>query len=232
MTAEDKRAFWTLVKGVHSFYSQDVSEFAAQVWWNAMQGYSIDQVRRAFDKHAADPKSGQFMPKPADLIRVLDGTQDDRAALAWSKVLSAIQRVGAYATVVFDEGAIHAAIEDLGGWPKACATKFEELPFVEKRFCAAYRAHLKAGSAYPGKLPGIADQSNVAGGFGTQEPVLIGNPEQARQVLAVGAYTNGKAIPLSKASALIPEASVLHSAKQAGLPVAIPVNPTNVAPTC
>lgn len=205
MTDEDKRDFWTLVKGVHSFYSQDVSEFAAQIWWNAMRGYTIDQVRKAFNVHAADPKAGQFMPKPADLIRVLDGTQDDRSALAWSKVFGAIQRVGSYQTVVFDEGAIHAAIEDLGGWPKVCATKMDELPFVEKRFCAAYRAHLKAGSAYPARLIGIVDQTNAARGHGLQDPVLIGNASAARQVLAVGSYTQAQPMTIHKIASLIPQ---------------------------
>lgn len=207
MNDEDKRDFWTLVKGVHSFYSQDVSEFAAQIWWNAMRGYSIEQVRKAFNAHAADPKSGQFMPKPADLIRVLDGTQDERSALAWSKVFGAIQRVGSYQTVVFDEGAIHAAIEDLGGWPKVCATKMDELPFVEKRFCAAYRAHLKAGSPYPARLVGIVDQTNAARGHGLLDPVLIGNASAARQVLAVGSYTQAQPITMHKLSGLLPEAN-------------------------
>ena len=205
MTDEDKRDFWTLVKGVHSFYSQDVSEFAAQIWWNAMRGYSIEQVRKAFNAHAADPKSGAFMPKPADLIRVLDGTQDDRSALAWSKVFGAIQRVGSYQTVVFDEGAIHAAIEDLGGWPKVCATKMDELPFVEKRFCAAYRAHLKACSQYPARLVGIVDQTNSARGHGLQDPVLIGNASAARQVLSVGSCTQAQPMTLHKIGELIPQ---------------------------
>lgn len=200
MNDDDKREFWTLVKGVHSFYAQDVSEFAAQVWWNAMRGYTIEQVRKAFTAHASDPKAGQFLPKPADLIRVLDGTQDDRAALAWSKVFGAIQRVGSYSSVVFDEGAIHAAIEDLGGWPKVCGTKMDELPFVEKRFCTAYRAHLKAGSQYPARMLGIVDIENAGKGYKFGEPVLIGSEAGARQVLAVGAYTQGKPMSMKRLS--------------------------------
>ena len=54
----------------------------------------------------------------AQLPIKLDGTVTDRAALAWGKVLEAMSSVGAYSDVVFDDPAIHAAIEDCGGWVK------------------------------------------------------------------------------------------------------------------
>jgi hypothetical protein len=53
------------------------------------------------------------MPKPADIVRNLQGTASDRSLIAWGKLLEAMRRVGAYRSVAFDDGAIHAAVEDM-----------------------------------------------------------------------------------------------------------------------
>jgi Domain of unknown function (DUF6475) len=193
-----------VLTGVHSFYRVELSAFQARAWLRMLEGFEVEQVNRAFEAHMMDPTGGQFLPKPADVVKHLQGTQADRAALAWSKVLEAIQRVGGYATVAFDEAAIHCAIEDMGGWPAVCATRVDELPFVERRFCTAYRAHLKAGGAHPARLQGITDQTNAAGGYAAQAPVLIGNPEQCQAVIAAGSATHRAQITVQQIAGLLP----------------------------
>lgn len=188
MSPSDRRRFVALLTGVHSFYRVDITDFAVGVWTRALEPYAIEAIERAFDAHARDPKAGAFMPKPADLIRLLDGTHEDRAAIAWSKVYRAITSVGGYATVAFDDGAIHTAIVDLGGWPSMCAGTIDELPFLQRRFCAAYTAHAKAQSPHPPKLLGIHDITNAVGGYGAQKPVLIGEEAAALAVIASGSF--------------------------------------------
>ena len=97
-----------------------VSEFTLQVWCQACQPFTLEQISKAMTAHAVDPERGQFAPKVADVIRILQGTYTDRAQLAWGKALEAMSSVGAYSDVIFDDPAIHAVIEDLGGWPKVC----------------------------------------------------------------------------------------------------------------
>lgn len=189
MTDDDKRSFYALLKDVHSFYRADLTKFAAGIWWNALQNFELEAVNKAFSAHAADPSRGQFMPKPADLVRELQGTQTDRAALAWSKTMQAIERVGGYQSVAFDDPAIHAAIEDLGGWPAITATTYDELPHLERRFCAAYKAHQKAGSPHPPHLPGQAEIANRTAGRLVAPPVLIGDPEAAERVRLTGVHS-------------------------------------------
>lgn len=186
MTPQDNRRFLALLTGVHSFYRQDITDFAVGVWTRAMQPYAIEVIERAFDAHASDPKAGTFMPKPADLIRLLDGSHEDRAAMAWSKVYRAISTVGGYSTVAFDDGAIHAAIADIGGWPAVCSGTVDELPFLQRRFCMAYTSHAKAASPYPPMLLGRHDMTNAIGGHRSQKPVLIGNEVAAMAVIASG----------------------------------------------
>ena len=103
MQASDRNDFNALIASVMAYYKQDVSKFALGLWWEACAGVELEQVAKAMSTHAKDPERGQFPPKVADIVRLLQGTPIDRAQLAWGKVLDAIQRVGNYSDVVFDD---------------------------------------------------------------------------------------------------------------------------------
>src|SRR5690606_19279218 len=156
MTPQDRERFATLITDVLGFYGQSPSMFALTVWWQACQPFELKAVERALGRHAMDPERGQFAPKPADLVRQLQGTPTDRASKAWSTVLDACSRVGAYQDVVFDDPIIHAVVEDLGGWPALCRIDTERLSYTQHRFTEAYRGYANRGdlSAWPRKLGG------------------------------------------------------------------------------
>jgi len=187
MKPTDREKFAEVLAGVHDFYGKDLSKFAVQVWMQACEAFDVEQVTKALSAHLMDPERGQFMPKPADIVRNLQGTRTDRSLLAWGKVLDAMQRVGAYESVVFDEAAIHAAIEDLGGWVTICRGEMKDLPFVEKRFCDSYKAYINKGDfGFPGELAGVHAIENFARGFRVAPPMLIGNRTDALKVRALG----------------------------------------------
>ena len=127
MLPSEKPAFVTLLTDVLGYYRQPVSEFTLSIWWQASQPFSLEQVSKALTAHATDPDKGQFAPKVADLVRIVAGTKTDRSLLAWGRVHDAMSDVGAYRDVDFGDGAIHAAITDMGGWPKMCRTELAEL---------------------------------------------------------------------------------------------------------
>lgn len=153
------------------------------MWFLALQRYELDEIRGALSRHAIDPDRGQYPPRPADVVRQIDGSTSGAAPLAWGKVVRAMSQVGAYTSVVFDDAAIHAAISDLGGWPELCRTTSEELPFTQRRFESAYRGYRERGQfEYPPSLAGTHAISNNARGYPSAGAVLIGNPEQCRIV--------------------------------------------------
>lgn len=192
MQASEKARLIEVLGGVYDFYDRELSKFAVQVWLQSCDGYDIEQVTRALSAHLMDPDRGQFMPKPADIVRQLHGTQVDRSLIAWGKALDAIRRVGAYASVVFDDGAIHAAIEDMGGWSKFCRSTTDELPFLQKRFCDLHRTYSsRPDLPYPARLIGEHEAINAHGGKEVAAPMLVGDPARAQQVLASGS-TGGK----------------------------------------
>lgn len=182
-TIDEQRELVALITDVLGFYGQTTSPFALQVWLQACEGHEVEQVRRALGRHATDPERGQFAPKPADLVRELRGTHTDRSLLAWGKLHEAMQRVGAYTSVVFDDPAIHVAVEDLGGWPRICRSTVEELPHLQRRFCQSHRAYsTRPDTAYPPRLVGEHEATNRLGGKRIAPPTYVGDPKRARQV--------------------------------------------------
>jgi hypothetical protein len=189
MQPNDRAEFAQLVTDVHAFYRQDCSQFVLSVWWAACEPFDLEQVRKAMTIHAKDAEAGKFCPKPADIVRVLAGTATDRAMLAWGKAFDAMGRVGAYTDVVFDDAAIHAVIEDLGGWPKVCRTEQKELGYLQHRFCEGYRAYAGRGKFdYPKRLPGdrSPDAEYAKKGLPLPRPAIVGDPDVARDVYEGG----------------------------------------------
>jgi hypothetical protein len=197
MQPTDRAAFVQLVTDVHAYYRQPVSEFTLGVWTQACQPFELEQLKKAFSAHATNPDGGQFCPKVADIVRILQGTHTDRAAIAWGKALEAAGAVGAYTDVVFDDPAIHAAIEDMGGWPKFCRTETKELPFLQKRFCDAHKAYTGRGTFdYPRRLMGdrSPDHEYTSKGLPRPRPALVGDAQRCKLVFDAGSLAGKTAI--------------------------------------
>jgi hypothetical protein len=194
MQLTDKAKLVQMVTDVLAYYRQPVSEFVLGVWWNACQPYTLEQVSKALTAHATDPDRGQFPPKVADVVRILGGTHTDRAMLAWGKVMEAIGSVGAYQDVVFDDPAIHAVIEDLGGWSKVCRGNRDDLGYLQHRFCEAHKAYTGRGQfPYPRRLMGdrSPDAEYEKKGLALPKPAIVGDYDTAKRVYR-GGETAGK----------------------------------------
>jgi hypothetical protein len=208
MTQNDRDEFGALLSQALAFYGITTSKFALGVWWQACSGFELEQVRKALTAHAMDPDRGQFVPKPADLVRQLQGTHADRSLIAWGKVHDAIGRIGAWKSVVFDDPAIHAAIADMGGWPAVCASKVDELPFLQKRFCDLHRAYSqRPDTPYPPRLVGNAEATNALNGREVAPPLLVGDPQRAAAVQQ-GGQAGGRS-QITIAGAALP-AAITH----------------------
>ncbi|MDM8356657.1 DUF6475 domain-containing protein [Pandoraea communis] len=191
MKPTDSTEFFALISNVYAFYRQDYSEFVGQVWWGEMQVFDLAAVRDALGRHAANPDAGQFLPKPADVVKMLQGSTQDSALLAWHKVDKAIREVGTYASVAFDDALIHRVVFEMGGWVSLGTKDESEWPFVKNEFVNRYRGYRGRSQVpeYPPLLIGIAETTNTRAGFQSQGPVLIGNAELAAAVQVGGTNT-------------------------------------------
>ena len=199
MNMNQYERFMAALTAVAEMHGKSVSEAVGLMWWEALKGYDLEQVENGFAAHVRNPDSGQWMPKPADIIREIDGCRKDRGALAWAKAFDAMGRVGAYSSVAFDDPIIHAVIEDLGGWTKVCRTDGNEVGYVQHRFCEAYRAYAgRPDLTYPKYLTGEHEANNAIKGYKSQSPALIGNPDKAMKVIA-----GGSALPKTQITHLL-----------------------------
>jgi hypothetical protein len=188
VNASDKPKFFSLMADVLAFYGKDFSEFAGRVWWEAMRPYDLRAVTDALNRHCVNPDSGQFAPKPADVVKMLGGSTQDSALVAWSKVDRGVREVGTGRSVVFDDPVIHRVVTDMGGWA-AFGTKTEdEWPFLRNEFVNRYRGY-RMRSETPEYLPvliGTYQAQNQRLGFESAPPTLIGNPDAAKAVMLSG----------------------------------------------
>src|SRR5687768_3808806 len=200
MNANDAGRFREGISGVMGFYEKTLAPFAFDVWWNALKAYDLQAVIDAFNRHLSNADTGQFAPKPADIIRMLQGSTQDSALRAWAKVDLAVRQVGTYTDVVFDDALIHRVIQDMGGWIGFGTKDDSEWPFIAKEFENRYRGFKIRSETpeYPAVLMGIANANNARHGFKAERPVLIGSELRALQVMQGG--TNKSSIGFKRMS--------------------------------
>lgn len=189
---KDRPEFVSVLTRTAAVYRADLSADVLELWWEALADYDMPAIRQALTRHIRNPDTGQFMPKPADVIRYMGGTTQDAALKAWAKVHKAIRMAGGYVDVVFDDPLIHAVVIEMGGWAQLCGHSETEMPFRAKEFENRYRglARMREIPTIPGVLLGRASTYNMAHGHPSDPPVLIGDEAAAMQVLAIGRATD------------------------------------------
>jgi len=185
MQNKDFKKFMALLALVADTYGQPrLSEDAVKLYFKVLSDYSLDDVSKAIMEHL---KLSPYMPKPADIIRIIDGTAEDRANEAWYHVLKAIQQYGHYESVQFDNPAIHYAIERMGGWQKLCQLTEEELPFRERDFIKHYirGERMASWDKVPLRFMGKHEQDNVFNGWDDMIPdtVFIKTNDNVKKML-------------------------------------------------
>lgn len=191
MRSDEKEALGLMLAKVMSVYGKPITSGFVDVFFDALSGYDLESVRRGLNAHVQNPDSGQFPPKPADIVRLIDGTSQDQGMIAWSMVDKAVRRVGPYESVVFPDAIIHRVIDDMGGWIKLCNIGSEEdYKFQGLEFAKRYRAFVIAGGAaeYPKYLIGMSEADNSSRGLKAEpKPMLIGDQSKCLEVYKGGA---------------------------------------------
>lgn len=169
MKNEDKRAFFDLMMAAGEVYGREVTQPMAAIYFSALANVSIEQVQAAMMAHMQNPDSGQFFPKPADLIKQMTGTTkqqdaaiEDRAAIAWACIERGIRRVGSYGTLKLEDKQALATVKAMGGWQSICQTETSKMEWKRKEFIRMYETFERMPlEALPSSLPGRIEMSEV-----------------------------------------------------------------------
>ena len=183
-----KQRFAAAMTALAEYYGKEISSGVLALYWQGLSKFSIDEIEAAIGLHLRSPDTGQWMPKIADIIRMIEGTTADAATIAWAKVMRAVGSVGQFQSLAFDDPLIHAVIDDMCGWPKICQTEEKEIPFLQNRFEKAYRAYRvrRETPIYPRYLVGVSETQNSAAGHKSDPPLLVGDKALAQAVIAGG----------------------------------------------
>jgi hypothetical protein len=194
--SKDRKAFFSALEAVFGVYGKNPSETAASLYFDVLSKYELQDILRALSAHVQNPDNGQYLPKPADLIKILDGDSQTAALKAWTKVVDAIKKVGPYQDVVFDDPLVHLVITEMGGWIHINGTLTDELPFRSNEFVKRYQGSSRSfgNSEYPKILTGISNAGNQLKGHDACKPVLIGCPDKARLVYKGGSLNSGSRV--------------------------------------
>ncbi|WP_409311418.1 hypothetical protein [Pectobacterium sp. B1J-3] len=115
-----KREFAELMQATLSVYGKDSSKPVIRLYWNAIGSFDISLIRKALSLWITDPEQGRFAPKPADIIRNIQGitgrpswlsaneawamalpAQDETNTLIWTEE---IKQAWAIAEPIFKDG--------------------------------------------------------------------------------------------------------------------------------
>jgi hypothetical protein len=188
MKQDDFEKFREGLAGVYGFYDKEINSFALDVWWNALKIYDLTAITQAFNRHVVNTEAGKWLPKPADIIRMLQGSTLDAAMSAWAKVDKALRHKGIYSDVVFDDPLIHRVLHDMGGWISLGYKTDDEWPFVAREFENRYRGFKERNEIpeYPTELVGVANSYNSSKGLPLEPVVYVGDVEKCKRVKAGG----------------------------------------------
>lgn len=191
MTQADFDRFDALMQGIAECYGQTLSAQGIALRFKLLEPFSLPEVEKAALSIMASRKYTS-MPVPADFLEhISGGSAEDKAEVEAGKVLAAIGKHGAYASVVFDDAVTQAVIvQAYGGWPKLCADcgVEESEHWFRKNFVKTWAAYSRQGVKCNGHLPGLFEITNHGSGFyeHIDPPKLVGDPSKARAVLDAG----------------------------------------------
>ena len=162
MNISDKPKFANLMTSLCELHNKKLSPELIAIYWHALKQYEFSIIQKCMSHLICDTNIGQFMPKPADVIALINGKTTTRAMKAWNKVLWAIRFIGAWDSVQFDDEKIHAVIMDMGGWTQLCRRNSNDLPFLAREFERLYCIEIAEGREnYPQMLHGKLEQTTA-----------------------------------------------------------------------
>lgn len=144
-----------------AYYKYTPGDMEADLWQLAMKEFGPLAVMRAIMEHVG---VSDFMPKIGGIRRALGASSANTPLVAFERVRAEVERVGPYASPVFEDPAIGLAIQEMGGWvwmnEAMPSPEFRRLDYesMGKRFGVAYetaRSRLNRGEAVAIECKGL-----------------------------------------------------------------------------
>ena len=139
----------TIIKAMKIYFSNPSDskvQATLEIWHELMDDAGIEHelADKAFKQAMLE---NDFMPKPKDVLELVNGSKENNALAAWIDLLQAHSEPNSvYRSIAFADKQIHAVIKVLGGWTRLydrinhLKYKGDELTWVKKEFIDTYKA--------------------------------------------------------------------------------------------
>jgi hypothetical protein len=198
MIKENRKKLYELMTTLCEEYTPDkaISKLKAELWFNQLEQYSLEIIEQAVYKIIRTRTLSSF-PKISEIIREIEGSNENEIIDNWLLFKDTIALVGAYTSVQFENPILNSMVEALGGWPKVCEVLEDDLKWMQRDFEKLYPA-LKKRKNHPKVMLGIADQYNNTNGYleYVKPPVLIENRKDQPLLIQEKKKEEAKTIPL------------------------------------
>jgi len=197
MTLDDMERFEEIMGMMNETFgdpAKPVSDIKMRFYFKALSDMTIEQLNDAVII-LARTKTIHTFPTPAEIIQAVEGNPQEKAAVAFDKLLGAVRSVGPYQTVIFDDPAIHVFVQSYGGWEEICDKTVEEWKFMRNEFIKGYNGYT-GRTDVPLQLTGIHDAVNRAKGYDHKiPPCIVGDPAKALAWTERAAISRGRMAP-------------------------------------
>jgi len=197
MTIDDMEQFEQIIGVMNETFgdsSRPISDLKMNFYFKTLSDLTIEQLNDA-SIILANTKTIHTFPTPAEIRQAVEGNPQDKAAVAFDKLIGAVRCVGPYQTVIFDDPAIHAFIQSYGGWEEICDKTVDDWKYMRNEFIRGYNG-FTGRTDVPLQLTGIHDAVNRAKGWSHRiPPSIIGDRAKALAWTEQLALSRGKAAP-------------------------------------
>ena len=169
MLIDQKPEFSALLATALAVYGKSITTGMADLYFSALHQYDLAVVRDGLSRHMQDPAAGQYMPKPADIIRQIQASHHDgrpEGDEAWSMAVVASDE--SVTTVLTDEiqGALWVARPLLDMGDKVAARKafldaYARLVRVAREQGKAAKWHVSLGQDTQGRALAIEEAARL-----------------------------------------------------------------------
>jgi len=119
----DQKKFITSIGALGELFGKEISAPTLKLYWGALQGFSDEQVQAAINLAVT---SFKFMPKPMELIELMQESSEEQATGEWAKVMRHIRKGKPSSTIPAE---VIEVLDRIGGWDYLRTLTYRELEF-------------------------------------------------------------------------------------------------------
>ena len=172
-------------------FGLSISEARMKIYADMLADLPIDKIRAAIVHLIKNRVFAGNLPTVAEIREVAEDKipLESQVAIAWDKLIYAIQNHCPYDSVKFDDPIISHIVYLWGGWADLEDWKEHERPHRRREFGKLYEAYAKSGNlpAAPDHHVGLTEYENTKSGYVEfiPAPVLISWDKQEGRVKAL-----------------------------------------------